>query len=510
VLVDATATDDAGIASVDCTPIYGETSSDATSSSGTVSVSDEGTTVVSCTATDNKGNTSEAVTAAVQIDTVAPSITDDGMVAGTLGDNGWYVSPVTNQFSADDSTSGLADCAMTFTKSTGASEEGSAVVVSSGACSDLAGNANPGIDSAAFMIDMSAPNPPDAHVDPAPNAAGWNNSVPVTVSFTDNGDNGPSGVAACTADQPFTVETTASGETVDGTCTDFAGNVSDPTSVTVKIDLTDPTITFQSRTTANGFGWNNGPVTVEWSCFDALSGAVDATVMQTVSGEGENQSATRTCYDVADNSASDTANDIDIDLTKPSVGVTGVADGAVYVLGSVPTPGCDTTDALSGVATPASLSVTGGPVGFVTAACDGAQDKAGNPGDPASATYQVVYDFNGFFRPIDNSTPSYIVLNVTKAGSSIPSKFSLDGYQGLGILAAGSPSSKQVACGAADSTDVIEQTMTAGNSTLTYDGVVDQYVYVWKSDKLWAGTCRRLDVALVDGTTHSAFFKFTK
>ena len=37
-----------------------------------------------------------------------------------------------------------------------------------------------------------------------------------------------------------------------------------------------------------------------------------------------------------------------------------------------------------------------------------------------------------------------------------------------------------------------------------------EYVYVWKSDKAWAGTCRRLDVTFVDGTQHIASFKFTR
>ena len=49
-----------------------------------------------------------------------------------------------------------------------------------------------------------------------------------------------------------------------------------------------------------------------------------------------------------------------------------------------------------------------------------------------------------------------------------------------------------------------------GGSSLSYDPAVDQYVYVWKSDKAWAGTCRRLDVTLKDGTQHIANFRFTK
>ncbi len=41
-----------------------------------------------------------------------------------------------------------------------------------------------------------------------------------------------------------------------------------------------------------------------------------------------------------------------------------------------------------------------------------------------------------------------------------------------------------------DPVDAIEQTVTAGNSTLTYEATAQQYVYVWKTDKAWPGTYR--------------------
>ena len=52
--------------------------------------------------------------------------------------------------------------------------------------------------------------------------------------------------------------------------------------------------------------------------------------------------------------------------------------------------------------------------------------------------------------------------------------------------------------------------MTAGSSSLSYDAAIDQYVYVWKTDKGWAGTCRQLIVQLIDGTAHVAHFDFAK
>ena len=100
-----------------------------------------------------------------------------------------------------------------------------------------------------------------------------------------------------------------------------AGGLLASSSVTYSIvDTTAPTITFDSRTPANANGWNNGDVTVTWTCSDSGgSGVVDATVSETVTTEGENQSATGTCEDLAGNTASDTQTGINIDLTNPTV-----------------------------------------------------------------------------------------------------------------------------------------------------------------------------------------------
>jgi hypothetical protein len=34
------------------------------------------------------------------------------------------------------------------------------------------------------------------------------------------------------------------------------------------------------------------------------------------------------------------------------------------------------------------------------------------------------------------------------------------------------------------------------------------YLHTWKTERAWAGTCRRLDLLLTDGTHHQAGFKF--
>ncbi len=116
----------------------------------------------------------------------------------------------------------------------------------------------------------------------------------------------------------------------------------------------------------------------------------------------------------------------------------------------------------------------------------------------------LLNSFSGFFSPVDN-LPAF---NSVKAGAAIPVKFSLNGDQGLDIFAAGYPRSQKINCDTSAPLDAIEETVTAGASSLSYDPVADRYVYVWKTDKAWAGTCRQLIVRLADLTDHEASFKF--
>ena len=79
-----------------------------------------------------------------------------------------------------------------------------------------------------------------------------------------------------------------------------------------------------------------------------------------------------------------------IDPSPPVVTITGVSAGGNYP--PTPTPVCNTTDALSGVATKATLTITalgGAQTGAFTATCAGATDVAGSLAPPVSVTYTV-------------------------------------------------------------------------------------------------------------------------
>lgn len=116
------------------------------------------------------------------------------------------------------------------------------------------------------------------------------------------------------------------------------------------------------------------------------------------------------------------------------------------------------------------------------------------------------FTFTGFFPPVDDAP----AVNQVRAGSAVPVKFSLGGDHGLAVLAAGYPLSQPIACDAGAPTLSVEETVTAGSSVLQYDATTGQYVYVWKTQKTWAGSCRRLVVRLVDGTERHADFAFTR
>ncbi|GLC24413.1 hypothetical protein rosag_09260 [Roseisolibacter agri] len=148
------------------------------------------------------------------------------------------------------------------------------------------------------------------------------------------------------------------------------------------------------------------------------------------------------------------------------------------------------------------------PIGTTQVTC-AAYDNFWNS---ASGSFLVVVEsvptfaFTGFFQPVANDG----VFNVVKAGSAIPVKFSLDGNRGLAILKSGSPSATTVSCVSEAAQSAVGETVAASGNSLSYDAATDQYIYVWKSEKGWAGGCRRLDVTLTDGRTKSAFFRFTR
>lgn len=126
--------------------------------------------------------------------------------------------------------------------------------------------------------------------------------------------------------------------------------------------------------------------------------------------------------------------------------------------------------------------------------------------EPVTLEVACTYDFDGFYQPVDNAT-----WNRAKAGSTIPVKFSLGGDIGLNILKSGYPEAIPTTCpGGSTPTDRIEETATAGGSSLTYDAYAAVYIYVWETSKVWAGRCYTFELGLDDDTSHMFAVQFVK
>jgi hypothetical protein len=193
-----------------------------------------------------------------------------------------------------------------------------------------------------------------------------------------------------------------------------------------------------------------------------------------------------------------------IDLVMPEEAVTQVVgQPGNYPLGSLQLASYTCTDELSDVILCAGNVPDGEPfdtstVGFHSFTVD-AEDVAGNTAS-LSHQYNVVWDgYGGFMPPLAEGG-----VNIRRAGSNIPIKFSLGAYYGMDILQAGYPQSVQVDCTSYQPIGTPEPTYS--DAGLTW--ALDKYQYDWKTNRQWNGTCRQLIVKLQDNTVHTAIIAF--
>jgi hypothetical protein len=236
---------------------------------------------------------------------------------------------------------------------------------------DLAGN----IEAAHVDLDSNAITDT---ITPTPNINGWTHQA-TTVTFHCSDPQ-----ATCTA--PVVLTSEGKSQLVVGVSVGSKGVAFD--SAHVSIDLTAPRITTSSSPAPNAAGWWRTPVTVTFSCSDALSGIATCSTGSTVSTEGRNQSVSGTASDVAGNTTNAVVGSINIDRTAPTVTITGVVPKGRYTMATAPTPACSTTDALSGVKTAAVLE-TSSEGALFEVECSGARDVAGNAGAEVETTYTI-------------------------------------------------------------------------------------------------------------------------
>jgi HYR domain-containing protein len=225
------------------------------------------------------------------------------------------------------------------------------------------------------------------------------------------------------------------------------------------------------------------------------------------------------------------------DITKQAAGPSGAQ--VTYIATS--------SDAVDGMITPTCDTPSGSmfPLGTTTVTCS-AQDAAGNTGSasfhvtvqdttpPTLTPYNATVEATGPTTPtsfgasvmdlVDGSVP---VTCDHASGSGFPvgqTTVNCTATDAHGNTASGTltvtvtdttpptitmPSDMSVKTnGNGQAADI--ETNTTSVPGLTYDASANQYVYVWKTDKAWAGMAKTLRVMLADGSVHQAVFAFTR
>jgi hypothetical protein len=216
------------------------TSGIASCSSTTYSGPDTTNASFSGTCTDNAGNTSSPATfGPIKYDATPPSVSISLSRGPDFGD--WYNRPVSFTTSGSDNLSGIASCT-----------SGTIPGNSSGSCTDNAGNtASAGVG---VKYDASGPSIDSITFDRPPDSDGWYNH-PVQIVF--RGSDGGSGIASCSTVTYAGPDTSST--TVNGSCSDNAGNSTGATSPAFKYDSTPPTLTNV------GTDWDDGTATLSWT-----------------------------------------------------------------------------------------------------------------------------------------------------------------------------------------------------------------------------------------------------
>jgi hypothetical protein len=262
-------------------------------------------------------------------------------------------------------------------------------------------------------------------------------------------------------------------------------------------DTTPPVVVGAPDRSANGAGWYDAPVTIDWRATDDSGTASDPS--DTVAGtEGRAVSyVSDPSCDPSGNCATGTVS-LSVDLTDPAVqcqpATFQLHQPNASIVGTV-------SDALSGpVAATVTAPVNTNVAGAGAVALTGV-DRAGRHSTVA-CPYSVAYKFEGFFTPVDNPPAT----NRATAGQVIAVKWRLTDYGGGAVDSAAS-FVQLTSGGPTCSSDPTAAREASNGSGLRYlrDGT---WQFNWQTQRSYAGQCRTIALHLADGTTHTAKFQF--
>jgi hypothetical protein len=271
-------------------------------------------------------------------------------------------------------------------------------------------------------------------------------------------------------------------------------------------DSTSPVITPNISGTLGNNGWYTSDVTITWSVTDAESDIASSNGCDSTTITSDTTGTTLTCSATSAGGTNTQSVTIMRDATAPTLSPS-ISPNPVLLNGTA-TANPNASDATSGIAGSNCDSVDTSNAGAHTVNCS-ATDNAGNTAN-APAGYTVSYQFSGFTRPVDGS-----VLNVAKAGQTIPLKWRLTDANGDPVTNLSSVSATAVGlqCAAGTSADQVSE-YASGASGLQNLGD-GYYQFNWATPKSYANSCKTLRLNLSEGSSsnpiyHTADFSFTK
>lgn len=322
-------------------------------------------------------------------------------IAGTSGNEGWYVSDVALTLTASDNPPGcgIGVAAIQYAVGGAWTPYARPLLISTDGVAPFSWQSwdhdlNTDTHGPVLLKVDRTPPAISATLSPPPNVNGWN-AGDVFVQF--EALDLVSGLATPSRwSQRLSAE--GAGQVVSGSATDVAGN-SASTAATVYIDRTAPTISGAAKPPPNAHGWNRGDVTVTFIAADPLSGVEEVSPPRTFTAEGVIPGVTGTATDRAGNEASATVGPIRIDRTPPTiVGEAPEPNAYGWYAGDVMVV-FGASDALSGIAsfTQSQFVTTEGAGQSATGT---ALDRAGNL---ATATVSGIN--------VDKTPPALLVLS---------------------------------------------------------------------------------------------------
>jgi hypothetical protein len=273
------------------------------------------------------------------------------------------------------------------------------------------------------------------------------------------------------------------------------------------VDSTGPVVTHTIPGPNGTNGWYTTKPTLTFNCTDNVSGVhsclVDGGQSSSVTfQDGQNQGASATGIDNANNVGHDSISGIKVDTTAPSnITFSGILP-KLYPVNSLPPPGaisCTATDNLSGFH---DCAVTGyssaiGPHTLTATATDNAGNQSTN-----TLTYTVGFQAGNILAPVaapnnDQTSPTATDLQVFKIKSTVPLKFQfyLDSARTTLMTTppAGSNAIVNVmkyssSTASTDQTDLVTGSADAGNQFRWTGAIAYQYIYNMATSQLTGGT----------------------